>query len=277
MENQIATSTTDFFLLTRQIETVELASRGLTSLSCRSIVPRIPPSWAVELAARKSTWSWVVRLSSRCRQHLKRASSCRPRISSSRRPTRRILSSRRWSRTWCYTLLRIPFDVILAIPIFREDITTALRCVTIRATVGSYVSSSRTDTTWSRFRTPIRRHVTSREGDAYLYGWMSTRSMEVAPRKGKAASTSSLFNIFGPFHPIGGKGPIEDAEEEALEDAPRTITTRARKVTSTSLRCYNDDMPLYRGKHRDISDQVCDLSDRFDLSRCETRTGAKFR
>lgn len=35
-------------------------------------------------------------------------------------------------------------------------------------------------------------------------------------------------------------------------------------------------MPLYRGKRRDISDEVYDLCDRFDLLRCETRTSASF-
>lgn len=105
-------------------------AQELTSLSCRSIAPRRPPSWVVELAARKSTWSWAVRLS-RCRRHSKRANSYRPRISSGRRPTRWILSSRRWSRTWCYTLL-----ALLRIPVERPNVIPTIsfqlpRCVTI--------------------------------------------------------------------------------------------------------------------------------------------------
>lgn len=148
----------------------------------------------------------------------------------------------------------------------------ALRCVTIRATVESYVSSSRTDTAWSRFSdAPIRRHVTGRARDAYFYGRMSTRSMEVAPRKGKAASTTSFFVQYpraispdrrkGTHRGGGGRGAADHHADSEGHDYVTRIATM---------------MPLHRGKRRDISDEVHDLSDRFDLLRCETRTSAGF-
>ncbi|CAL1682426.1 unnamed protein product [Lasius platythorax] len=95
------------------------------------------------------------------------------------------------------------------------------------------------------------RHVTGQGRDAYLYGWMSTRSMEVAS-KGQGRVTSPLFNIFGPFHPIGGKGPIAEAEEEAIERCAATTRLGRSRVRHSG----DSDDALYRGKRRGISDQV---------------------
>jgi len=68
-------------------------------MESRSIAPRRAPSWPVELATRRSTWSWAVRRPRRCRRRSARASSCRPRTSSNCWSSRRNLWGRRSSRT----------------------------------------------------------------------------------------------------------------------------------------------------------------------------------
>jgi len=207
-------------------------------MQSRSIAPRRAPSWPVELVTRRSTWSWAVRRPRRCRRRSARASSCRPRTSSSRWSSRRNLWGRRSSRT--SRLKRL--SACTACPPRRERDTRTGRDA--RTTLGrSHARTHARKRARARgiaippqslrgvgplrfvrglrlFIAPSRRRRADAESCRARATWppeerthMQTgwtdgrtddRSTEIAPSKGQGRVWSSLLDIHGPFHSIGG-------------------------------------------------------------------------
>lgn len=106
---------------------------------------------------------------------------------------------------------------------------------------------------------PRLRHVTGRRRDAAYAHTTAGRTIDGGcPRKGKAAFTFLLvFDIIGPFHPIGEKRHAASWQERDGEEMrPRRATTAARRTPRRRVVANTPTTTIAlcdRGKRRDES------------------------